>query len=87
MGQPPKDRRDSLSQGYLLATRASSVALTAVVPAGIGYWLDQQWHTTPAMVIVGAVLGFIGMLSELMALSRPSRPKNRSTAPTDPSKP
>jgi F0F1-type ATP synthase assembly protein I len=81
VGLSPRDRRDSLAEGYLWATRASSIALTAVVPAVLGYWLDRQWNTSPWLVIVGAGLGLAGMISELMALTRPRSRKKPSTGP------
>ena len=29
------------------------------LPAYFGYWLDQRWQTSPWLVIVGAILGFV----------------------------
>lgn len=83
MGSPAKDGPDSVARGYMWATRASSIALTAVVPAGLGYWLDQRWGTTPWLLIVGAGLGLTVMLVDLIKLTQPRPPRSRPTSPPD----
>lgn len=82
MSKPPHDRRDSLAQGYVWATRATSIALQAVVPAGFGFFLDRWWGTAPWLLIVGTVIGFASMLSELIAFTKPKK-RPPSNAPTD----
>ena len=85
MGSPPQDRRDSLAQGYMWATRATSIALQAVIPAGLGYWLDHWWGTAPWLLIVGTVLGFVSMMTELIAFTKPKKrpPPNGSASSAD----
>lgn len=66
-----------LVEAYAFASRASSIALQAVVPAGLGYWLDQRWGTAPWLLIVGAGLGLAVMLMELVRLSQPKPPPDQ----------
>jgi F0F1-type ATP synthase assembly protein I len=60
------------------ASRVSTLAGQAVVPPVLGYWADSRWGTTPALVIVGGVLGFALLMYEVMRLSQPTgrRPKS-----------
>lgn len=74
MKRRPESDRASLLEGYAFASRASSIALQAVVPAGLGYWLDQRWGTSPWLLIIGAGLGLAVMLMELIRLSQPKPP-------------
>lgn len=69
---PSSDRdRNSLAQSYLWASRASTIAMSAVVPAGLGWYADQQAGTSPWLLIAGAGLGFVLMLRELIRLTTP----------------
>lgn len=70
---PDRDR-NSLAQSYLSASRVSTIAMSAVVPAGLGYWLDSMLGTSPWLLITGAGLGFTLMLRDLIQLTAtPSR--------------
>lgn len=76
--------RNSLAQGYLWASRASTIAMSAVVPAGLGYWADRWWGTSPWLLITGAGLGFVLMLRDLIRLTNtPGRRKDRDPTTTD----
>lgn len=85
---PSSDRdRNSLAQNYLWASRASSVAWSAVVPAGLGWLLDRQAGTFPWFLIAGAGLGFVLMLRELIRLTTPPterRQRDQSSADNAP---
>lgn len=79
MKRRPESDRASLAEGYAFASRASSIAMQAVVPAGLGYWLDQRWGTAPWLLIVGAGLGLAVMLMELIRLSQPKPPPDQKS--------
>lgn len=67
---PSADRdRNSLAQSYLSASRVSTIAMSAVVPAGLGYWFDSWLGTSPWLLIAGAGLGFTLMLRDLIRLT------------------
>jgi len=38
--------------------------------AGVGYWIDGRWDTTPVGVISGLVIGFAAMVLRLLRLGR-----------------
>ncbi|MCR4415844.1 MAG: AtpZ/AtpI family protein [Thermoguttaceae bacterium] len=49
------------------ATQITTIAMEMVVPAILGWWLDQRFGTRPVLVTVG---GAIGLLSGLVHLLR-----------------
>lgn len=49
------------------ATQITTIAMEMVVPAILGWWLDQKLGTRPALVTAG---GAIGLLSGLIHLLR-----------------
>ena len=67
-----RDGRSPVARGYVLASRASSIGLQMVIPAGIGWWVDVKWKTTPWFTIVGVVLGFIVAMLEIVRLAKDS---------------
>jgi F0F1-type ATP synthase assembly protein I len=44
----------------------TTVSLEMVLPAGLGYWLDQKWGTSPWMILVGAVFGMVAGMWHLL---------------------
>jgi F0F1-type ATP synthase assembly protein I len=71
VGHPPPKDPDALARGYVWASRVTTIALQAVIPAGLGYWLDQRWGTFPWLLVIGAGLGLAIMLRELIRLTTP----------------
>lgn len=69
MINPPAKKPDSLAQGYVWATRISSIALQAVVPAVVGYWLDGRWGTFPWLLVVGSAVGLVILIRELLRIT------------------
>ena len=49
--------------------QVTTISLMMAAPAGLGYWLDKRWGTQPWLVIVGAVLGFITAMTQLLQLA------------------
>lgn len=67
-GDQNPDGRSPIARGYVLASRVTSIAITMVLPAVIGYWVDNQLGTTPWLLIGGAILGFAIAILQLLAL-------------------
>ena len=36
-----------------------SLAFVAVIPAGIGYWIDSLWGSQPVLAVVGMMFGLL----------------------------
>ena len=58
--------------------RYASAGIELVVIFGLwlllGWWLDKRWNTSPAMILIGAVLGFgLGMYRMIRDAQRASR--------------
>ena len=53
------------------ATRVFTVTLMMVLPALAGGWADQSWGTAPGFTLVGAVVGLVGGVSHLLAITKP----------------
>jgi ATP synthase protein I len=49
---------------------AFEAVLAVLVGAGIGYWVDSRWDTTPYGVLTGVVIGFAAMVLRLLRLGR-----------------
>lgn len=52
------------------SSRISSIGLQFVVPAALGWWVDQQWGTKPWFMIVGSLLGFLTGTLSLVQLAK-----------------
>lgn len=59
------------------ANRISSIGLQFVLPAGLGWWLDRRWGTTPWLTVVGAMLGFLTGTLALIQLAKDSARADR----------
>lgn len=68
MVAPPKDKRPPVVVAMEWASRITSVALTMVLPAGGGYWLDERLATGPWLMAAGAVGGLLIGMWQLMAM-------------------
>jgi F0F1-type ATP synthase assembly protein I len=64
------DGRSPLALGLEWSSRITTVALEMVVPALLGYWLDQKLGTRFAFLAGGAVLGFVAGLMSLLRMTR-----------------
>ena len=70
MPRPRRNGQSGLAVGMYWATRVSSVGFAMVLPTALGYWLDSRWGTAPWLVILGACLGFLASMLELITLVR-----------------
>ena len=50
-------QRDPVGQGMLWASRITTLGLEFALPIGAGAWADQRWRCSPALLMVGLVLG------------------------------
>ena len=54
-----------------LAYQGSVEAVSAIlIAAGIGYWADQHFGTSPLYLLIGMVLGFSAFVLRLLRLGR-----------------
>ena len=64
------------------ASRITSVCFEMVLPALLGYWLDQRLGTKIVLTLVGGVLGMVGGMMSLVRmtrlLTRPPKDNSRS---------
>jgi ATP synthase protein I len=59
----PPESRSPLAVGMEWASRVTTIGLEFALPVVLGYGVDSWLHTTPAGIILGALLGFaLGML-------------------------
>jgi len=79
---PSSDNRSPMARATEWSSRVTSIALCMVVPGLVGYWLDLQWGTKPALLIGGVILGFISGLWQLIKLASESlQQEGKSTSP------
>jgi F0F1-type ATP synthase assembly protein I len=65
-----QDDRSPYAKAMGWTSRITSISMEMVVPALIGYWLDQRWETHHLLLILGMVLGFATAMSSLMQIAR-----------------
>ncbi len=66
---PPKDDRSLLSQGIAWATTITSLGLEMALPCMGGYFFDRYFGTLPWGLVVGAILGFVLGMYQLIVLA------------------
>jgi ATP synthase protein I len=68
-GERSEERRQARRQG--LAYQGAFEAVIAIlVGAGIGYWIDQRFGTSPIGLLVGTAVGFASFVLRLLRLGR-----------------
>lgn len=65
------DDRVPMAGAIALASSVTTIALEMVVPALIGYWIDQRLGVSPLFIAAGAALGLYVGIRSLMILARP----------------
>ncbi len=63
------DRRPPTVIAAEWVSKIQTISLEMALPAGLGYWLDGQWNTSPWLVTLGAVLGFAVSIWHLLQLT------------------
>jgi ATP synthase protein I len=81
MASPPPEPRNRPSKGVgqmALAMELPFIMIASVVVGGgIGYFLDKQFHTGPALALILGVVGFAsGIWDILRRLSRNEKSQN-----------
>ena len=71
-GGPP------LVEAMQWVSKITTVSLEMVLPAALGFWLDQKWGTDPWLVVLGAVLGFTVSMMHLLQMVGVTGIKSRS---------
>ena len=64
----PSDKRDRLNLARAYSLGFNFVAAFGVF-AALGYWFDSSWDSSPWGLIVGAALGLIGGMYNLIKAS------------------
>ncbi len=74
MAAPHRDRRAPMAVAMELASQITSVALVMALPAGVGYWIDSKFGSTPWVLAAGAIFGLVaGMVQLLRGIGRISK--------------
>ena len=81
MPNPPNDRRPPLVVAMQMVSQITSIAVTMVLPAGLGYWGDISFGTKPWLTVAGAVLGGIVGMMELLQFVKSADKSNRKNPP------
>ena len=78
-----QDGRSEMARGYVVASRVMSIGFQMIIPVGVGWWADSAWKTSPWLMLLGVVFGFVVSMMELMQLARESAPPKKSQPPAD----
>lgn len=78
MSRTPDNSPPSLAAAMQWVNRITSISLTMVIPAGLGYLGDRYFGISPWLLIVGSMLGMALGMMELMQLVRSQNEKLRS---------
>ena len=74
----------SESTTYRYAGLGLTFAMSLLAFTGIGYWLDEQFGTSPWLLVAGVFLGFLGALYSLISKVGPVSGGNDSNTPSSP---
>ncbi len=72
-----RDGRNAVTRGYVLASRVTSIGMQMAIPPAIGWWADGRLNSTPWLLSLGAVVGFVVSLLELLKLAKDSDQSKR----------
>jgi ATP synthase protein I len=64
------ESRSPLSIGVQWASRITGLGLEVAVPTLVGAYIDNRWHSSPAGVLAGMVLGFAAMMVHVLQIAR-----------------
>ncbi len=63
--------RQATARRQGLAYQGSFEAVTAIlIAAGIGYWIDARYQTSPYGLLLGTIVGFSAFVLRLLRLGR-----------------
>ncbi len=58
-----------MAEAMYWVSTVSTVGLEMAIPAGLGVWLDRHWGTSPWLVMLGALVGFVTAMRHLLRLA------------------
>ena len=79
-----KTGRDDRRQSAAYQAAAESV-LAVPIAAGIGYWADRKFDTSPWLLLLGVVLGFSAFVLRLVRLGQSAQGESRPEGAREPS--
>jgi F0F1-type ATP synthase assembly protein I len=69
-------RRAARRQGQAYQAAAEAV-FAILIAAGIGYWVDQRFDTTPRYLLIGMAVGFASFVMRLVRLGKRMHERTR----------
>jgi F0F1-type ATP synthase assembly protein I len=70
-GEKDQTKRQGTARRQGLAYQGSFEAVAAIlIAAGLGYWLDTRYETSPYGLLIGTVVGFSAFVLRLIRLGR-----------------
>ena len=76
-----RDEKESQTRHRGAVYQGGSEAVFAIlITAGIGYWLDSRFDTTPTFLLIGLAVGFACFTLRLVRLGREAQRKSLSEA-------
>ncbi len=82
MNKPSPDQ-SALANAIAIAHTLLSIALQMALPPLLGYWLDQRWGTGSLLTILGAILGLVAGMYNLVRTARKFETAQRKDQPRD----
>ena len=74
---PRQDSEPPMAVASRWVSEITNIALQFCLPAGVGYWLDARWKTSPWLVVLGACFGlFVAGTSFMQLIKRLTPPAN-----------
>jgi F0F1-type ATP synthase assembly protein I len=73
--------RSRLATGVQRASSITTIGLEFTLPVGVGFWIDRHWHTTPVATLIGAVLGFLAGMMQILAVAKSFSAPSESAMP------
>lgn len=81
---PKKRILPSLLEGNQVAYVGIFMVIAIVLCGGIGYWIDNRWHTSPWGLLIGLVLGIVTAFRELYLVGKRYQQSLRAASPSSP---
>ncbi len=67
----PPDDRSAMALAMAWSSRITTVSVEMVLPAMLGYWIDQRLGTVMVFLVLGAALGLTGGIWHLIRMTTP----------------
>ena len=64
------ERRSQARRQGLAYQGAFEAVIAILIAAGLGYWADRHFGTTPRYLLIGTVIGFASFVLRLLRLGR-----------------